>query len=137
MSGCAIAAIVVGILAVPCLSIMAAIALPAYQDYTIRAKLAQGVSEAQLLGPAILAARDQSGRCTPPSVDRVGSATLESVSSSADGRCTYGVRITGLPPKVEGATVVFTETGAGGGQAWSCRMSVESRYVPRQCRDAL
>lgn len=137
MSGCAIVAIVLAVLAIPCFSIVAAIALPAYQDYTIRAKLAQGVMEAQSFGPAILAERERSGRCAPPVVDSVGSAMLESVSSSVEGRCTYRVRITGLPPKVAAATVDFIEAGMNGAPTWSCRMSVESRYVPSQCRDAL
>ncbi|MFK3647978.1 GYF domain-containing protein [Lysobacter enzymogenes] len=40
LSGCAIALIVVAVLAIPVIGILAAIALPAYQDYTHRAKLA-------------------------------------------------------------------------------------------------
>ncbi|MEI2432750.1 GYF domain-containing protein [Lysobacter yananisis] len=46
MSGCLIALIVVAVLAIPVLGILAAIALPAYQDYTHRAKLAGVMAEA-------------------------------------------------------------------------------------------
>ncbi|SDZ28443.1 Pilin [Lysobacter sp. yr284] len=46
MSGCLIALIVVAVLAIPVIGILAAIALPAYQDYTHRAKLAGVMAEA-------------------------------------------------------------------------------------------
>jgi len=43
LSGCAIALIVLAVLALPIFGILAAIALPAYQDYTHRAKLTQAL----------------------------------------------------------------------------------------------
>lgn len=42
MSGCAIVAIVLAVLAIPFFGIVAAIALPAYQDYVERSRAAQG-----------------------------------------------------------------------------------------------
>jgi type IV pilus assembly protein PilA len=53
MSGCTIALIVCGLGAVPIIAILAAIALPAYQDYVTRAKVSAAVSEIRLVQNSI------------------------------------------------------------------------------------
>lgn len=44
----AVIAVVVGVAIVPIIGILAAIALPAYQDYTVRAKASEGIAEASV-----------------------------------------------------------------------------------------
>ena len=53
LSGCMIALIVVAVLAVPTIGILAAIALPAYQQYVVRAKVASALPVAEPLKPAV------------------------------------------------------------------------------------
>ena len=55
LSGCMIALIVCAVLAIPMLGILAAIALPAYQDYTLRAKACRRAAAGR-------AAEDRGGR---------------------------------------------------------------------------
>ena len=62
MSGCAIVAIVgaaMAVLAIPAIGILAAIALPAYQDYVTRSKVQVGYIRAQALETEIKELRER------------------------------------------------------------------------------
>lgn len=117
--------------------ILAAIALPAYQDYTVRAKIAEGlpimatartsVSDAFWSGglPAV-AATAIGWNASPPATKYVQSVTISNI-----GVVTYTILATagnGIPTTLNGATLVMTPSvqqaplaGASvGGIDWSC-----------------
>ena len=65
LSGCVIA-LLIGVAAVFVLGmvgILAAIALPAYNDYTLRAQSSEAIAQAQALRPQVSAFIDAHGRC--------------------------------------------------------------------------
>ena len=69
LSGCALTAIIGGgllLVLVPIVAILAAIALPAYNDYTVRAKVATAVNTLQPLKDQVQHFADDEGRCPVP-----------------------------------------------------------------------
>ena len=126
------------------IGILAAVALPAYQDYTIRAK----VSEVVIMGaPAKLAVSE--------TVSSVGSLALVTVANSgsifpgdtkyvsdvAITPATGVVTITSTVPSAIG-TITMTPTDVGSGQlTWICASPtganlISPKYLPSECRPA-
>ena len=122
------------------IGILAAVALPAYQDYTVRAKVSEvvlagsggktAVAEAyQTLGhmPAATSAgvTDQSS----PFVASVGYAT------SATNVATITAQASTKEPKISGSTITMTGTGdANGILTWVCSGTIDPKYKPSNCR---
>jgi type IV pilus assembly protein PilA len=117
------------------IGILAAVALPAYQDYTVRAKVTEvmlaassaklGVSEYVTTYSAL-----------PPS----GSFTPESQSTKyVSGVAWDGTTITATAQgdaKISGSTITLTPTlNANGNQAnWACAGSIDAKYRPSSCK---
>lgn len=131
MSGCAIAAIVGVVLAVvsiPVIAILAAIALPAYQQYVVRSQLMQAQIRAEALQPNIDRYREANGAC--PDNAAVGLAPDEThaldasgtrqadmrVGENERGQCTITLAFRGTLLRADGTTLVM-ESGDGG---WTC-----------------
>ena len=122
------------------IGILAAVALPAYQDYTTRAK----VSEVILMSaPAKLAVTE-----TTSSLGALASVTSANSGYTFPGATKFvsGVVITGttgvvtvtsIVPNAVG-TITFTPTAVGtatGQLTWLCRSpDVGSKYLPSECR---
>jgi type IV pilus assembly protein PilA len=121
------------------IGILAAVALPAYQDYTTRAK----VSEVVIMGaPAKLAVAE-----TTSTMGALASVTAANSGYSFPGATKYvsGVAITDATgvvtvtssvPNAAG-DIVFTptEVAAGTGQLkWTCTTTISTKYVPAECR---
>ncbi|SNY74951.1 pilin [Stenotrophomonas sp. CC120223-11] len=121
------------------IAILAAIALPAYQDYTIRAR----VSEAAVLasGAKTTVAENiannggtiAAGACL--GVDTTAPATTNVASfTCADASGEIGVTTTDKAGKV---TLTFTPTAGSGvaGTTWACKASGgKAAYYPAECR---
>jgi type IV pilus assembly protein PilA len=119
------------------IGILAAVALPAYQDYTTRAK----VSEVVLMSaPAKLAVAE-----TASSLGGLASVTATNSGYSFPGATKYvsGVAITDatgvvtVTSSVTGAagTIVLTPTDKGSGQLqWKCTTTIATKFVPADCR---
>ena len=134
------------------IAVLLALAVPAYQDYTIRAKVAEGLSVA---GPAKLALAEtcQSDPALA-SVDAAragysfqGSTYVESVNVMAN--CQTGVMLVAVQTRNTGAefdpiiilsTVNFSlfnfvSMGAGAGVSWQCMGFAENNgQLPAGCR---
>ncbi|WP_207883484.1 pilin [Pseudomonas sp. 30_B] len=119
------------------IGILAAIALPAYQDYTTRAKVSEVIVMA---APAKLAVAE-----TSSSLGGLGSLTASNSGYVFPGATKYvsGVTITAgtgvvtVASTVPGATgnIVLTPTNVGGGQLkWACTTTINTKYVPQECR---
>jgi type IV pilus assembly protein PilA len=124
------------------IGILAAVALPAYQDYTTRAK----VSEVILMAaPAKLAVTE-----TTSSLGALASVTATNTGYSFPGATKYVsgvaiaattgvVTVTSIVPNAAG-TLLFTPTEitAGTGQlTWRCASTgtvIASKYLPSECR---
>lgn len=141
MSGCLIAAIIIAVLAIPAIAILAAITLPAYQDYTKRAKVASVLPAAEPHKSAVVAYLDREQAC--PSNDDTGFDTPEhyaggSIASITFGefeseRCGMELRLT-MPgdDKLDGKAMWLEYDPADA--SWQCTSEIEDRYLPVACR---
>jgi len=127
------------------IGILAAIAIPAYQDYSIRAKVAEGLSLTMGAKQAVAESYQSAGRY--PSVDNksYGLPVAASISgtyvSSVTAAATTGIITVEFrqvsPGKVDsGDTVTLSpETVVSGALAWTCATTtIAPRFVPANCR---
>ncbi len=124
------------------IGILAAVALPAYQDYTARAQ----VSEAVVLfeGPKGGITEFWSNKGGFPTTnDSAGIAAAASISgkyvTSVDvnaGIVTATMRGTGKVAKgLEASTIILSPTTTAGSIKWVCKAgTMKSKYLPSSCR---
>ena len=117
------------------IGILAAVALPAYQDYTIRAKVSELVLAASAPKNSVSEKAQVDATITGSGVGLtivpVGKITAGSVTN--DGVIT----VTGAGTTVGTAvTIVLTPSLSGGGAVtWSCTSAASvHKYVPAECR---
>ena len=122
------------------IGILAAVALPAYQDYTTRAKVSEVVIMA---APAKLAVSE-----TSSTMGSLASVTMSNSGYSFPGATKYVsgvtisndglgvVTVTSTVPNATGDIVLTpTEVAAGTGQLkWKCTTTISPKYVPAECR---
>jgi type IV pilus assembly protein PilA len=124
------------------LGILMAIAIPAYQDYAVRAKVSEGIN---LAGASKLGvAETYSSRGTLPATN--SSAGLPSGASITGKYVTSVDDTTGGvvsilysngEPKVNGDRLLLSPTTHAGSIAWKCKTgspAIPARYLPSECR---
>lgn len=121
------------------IGILAAIAIPAYQDYTIRAKVSEGLA---LAAPAKTGVAEyyvsegalpsnNAAAGVAAATDITGDYTL-SVAIGSNGVIT--VTYTG-EPQIAGDTLTLTPSTNAGSVNFECAVgTIETRYVPPECR---
>ncbi|MES9832213.1 MAG: prepilin-type N-terminal cleavage/methylation domain-containing protein [Candidatus Thiodiazotropha sp. DIVDIV] len=115
------------------IGILAAIALPAYTDYTIRGKVTEGVVIAS--GAKATVSENLSNLPAANSCDgvNVGNTGLTTIACTAGNPTTIGVSVaTGINATV--VTFDLVGTMAGSGVTWDCNNPSDTRYVPAECR---
>jgi len=119
------------------IGILAAVALPAYQDYTTRAKISEVIAMA---APAKLAVAETSssvGGLTGITATNHGYAfpgATKYVSGITIAATTGIVTATSTVPSATG-DIVLTPTDVGSGQLkWACTTTIDKKYVPSECR---
>jgi len=123
------------------IGILAAVALPAYQDYTKRAKVSEilvlaskdkvSVSE-YYMSTGSYPSSAQSGVSDDAGQSEYITAITYTTSTGPDTAIlTYTVESTAIAA----GNVVFTGTGSAQGVAWVCTNStLEAKYLPANCR---
>lgn len=131
------------------IGILAAIAVPAYQDYTIKSKVSESASMAAAGRTAIDVAYSEGfspNSSTIPSQASLGLAAsgsyrskyVASVETDTSGNVTITMQpsnsTTGLPstPVVGGGTVTYTPTERGGNLEWIPTCSWGTKYCPKR-----
>lgn len=122
------------------IGILAAIALPAYQDYTARTQ----VSEAVTLGSGLktvvadvfadegaLAGINSGADGVPAANTVVGKYTTQVAVAGGTITATIGGAASGL---VAGKTITLIPTDNGGSISWDCNFSGDAKYAPAACR---
>jgi type IV pilus assembly protein PilA len=119
------------------IGILAAIAIPAYSDYTVRARVAEGAQVAAS-GKATVAenvanagAAIDATACN--GVNVIG-AQVGEVMSLTCGAGT-GVLTVTMSAKAKGVVLTFTPAiGAGDTIDWTCASGDPDKYIPAECR---
>lgn len=127
------------------IGILAAIAIPAYQDYTIRAQVSEGLSLADGSKTALVEFYNNYGKF-PPSNVSAGLATAASIKgnyvTSVNVGTTAGQIIVAFGgPKANtaiptGAQVILSATTAAGSVKFTCKKggTMNPKYLPSSCR---
>ena len=139
-NGCLIALAVAAALMIPLAGILAAIAVPAYQQYVLRSKVTAAIAAARPAQAAIDKRLAQGGEC-PGNADTdfkgmQGVERVEIGQLAEDAtRCVYAIHLgkTGSD-RLDGRTIWMDRAKTGGG-AWSCRSDLDNRYLPPACRE--
>jgi len=126
------------------IGILAAIAIPAYQDYTVRAKVSEGLN---LSGAAKLGVSEtyQSTGSKPTSNSLAGVAPSTSIKGNNVSSVEIGtfsgtsgaIRVTySADTHIQGSTIVLKPDFSNAGSiVWSCTGgNVLNRYRPANCR---
>jgi type IV pilus assembly protein PilA len=122
------------------IGILAAIALPAYRDYTVRAKVSEVLLAASSAKTNIAEAAQTLGsmpQVASVSVDTQVSKWVASVSYGYTSASVGTITATAstLEPAISGGTITLTGTLAGNGQVdWVCAGSVNAKYRPSSCK---
>ncbi len=120
------------------LGILLAIAIPAYQDYTVRAKVSEGLNLAA--APKLAVAEYQQSNSAFPTTnasagyDGAATTIVASIVIGAAGQIliTYAA-----PTEIAGDTITLTPTTTAAGPiTWACRAgTLEAKYTPSSCRN--
>ena len=127
------------------IAILVALALPAYQDYTIRTKVAEGLSvaaSAKLAAaetcqsdPSIISLNNTSAGYSFTATEYVETVTLSGSCNLGSTTLTVTALVTvatGLP---SAGNIILTGTINPGAIDWRCTTdAIDNRYVPKTCR---
>jgi type IV pilus assembly protein PilA len=123
------------------IGILAAVALPAYQDYTVRSKVAEAMVQMSVAKEAVAetAASLDGGlaavTATNSGYNFAGTKYVQSISIADGGQITVTTRATGAA-----TDPVFTLTPTAGATAndpiaWACSLTQgEAKHAPASCR---
>jgi Tfp pilus assembly major pilin PilA len=139
-------AVIVLVCLIPFIGILAAIAIPAYQDYTIRAQVAEGLTLAQPVKDAITASYNSSGT-VPEDLQAAGfgadDVAGQYVTSIEVEEGVVFIRYgNAANPHIAGHTLSLIPQLAGEQLVWACGhaageysgTSIEPKYLPAVCR---
>ena len=123
------------------IAILAAIALPAYQDYIIRSQITATLADIRGYVTAAEEIHFRSGACpagnedvgAPGEVTHAGNGmTLVAVGEDYLGRCVIAGTRVGGNPRADGTTVSLTRQESG---EWRCTVDndLQPKYLPTGC----
>jgi len=116
------------------IGILAAVALPAYQDYTVRAKVSEVILAASSARTAVAEAAQVNG-----AMPSAASVTIDSQASKYVTSVAYAAGvITAVAqgdPNIAGSNITLTGTYQANGQVtWVCGGSIAAKYRPASCQ---
>jgi type IV pilus assembly protein PilA len=117
------------------IGILAAIAIPAYSDYTVRARVAEGVTMGASAKASVAENVANAGAVIDATacngVNVIGAQVGEVVSLA----CANGVITVTMSAKAKGVVLTLTPTiGAGDSIDWACASANPDKYLPAECR---
>lgn len=125
------------------IGILAALAIPAYTDYTVRARVSEAVTTASAMKSTVSENIMNAGGTTiPASGNCAGVITFPSGSTSStknvdSAACTdtSGVIVVTTTASAKSVPVTLTPTFSGDNVTWACTTSTgNEKYVPSECR---
>lgn len=132
------------------IGILAAIAIPAYQDYIARSQVSEAMELASGLKGAVAETFSQDATCPTNGTNGIATATdingkyVASVTTAgkatASGGCTITakMRATGVSKGIQNGELILTLSNADkGSNVWSCTSTgpnkIEQKYLPKSC----
>ena len=128
------------------IGILAAIAIPAYQDYVVRSRVSEGLSLADGAKTAIAEYYTNHGSF-PPSNVSAGLASAASITGnyvkSVNVGTTAGqivVTFSSTAPQkansaIDGSTLLLSALSGTGSIGWTCKAgTINTKYLPSSCR---
>ena len=118
------------------IGILAAVALPAYQDYMIKARVSEVMLAASSARTTVseAAANDTAGGTTMPAAVSLESQTSKYVASVAYATGTITATAKSLGGSATG-TITLTGTKQANGQVtWVCGGTLAAKYRPASCK---
>jgi len=132
------------------IGILAAIAIPAYQDYTIRSKVSEGLNLAGAAKLAVAETYDSKGGMPqvgsnisfglPTATSIAGNYVLSVGVATVTGAITitYNTNVGGNPTANGMAIVLSPDTSSIGAMGWTCggttATTMPNKYLPATCR---
>jgi len=105
------------------IGILAAIALPAYQDYTARSQMTEALNLAGGQKSAITEFRSNTGKWPSSNLD----AGIVAPS---------GLKSSNVADSIRSATLTLKGEENSGSYVWSCWSSASNRFLPSSCRNS-
>jgi type IV pilus assembly protein PilA len=118
------------------IGILAAIALPAYQDYVAKAQVSESFTLMEGSKTLVAEACQLNGNCTGVSIPNGQSAVGKYVTvaaPAADGVLTATFNATAASTLIQNATVIMTPTLLNGAVTWGCTGTLATKYKPKSC----
>ena len=125
------------------IGILAAIAIPQYQNYTARAQVSEAMSLAAGLKTQVAEVAQQNGALTgidsnTNNIPAANTVTGKYVAQVAvdEGVITATMRaagINGTSSLIGGQTLTLTPTMNAGSISWTCGGSIDPKYRPKNC----
>lgn len=119
------------------LAILLAIAIPAYQDYSIRAQASEGLSLAA--SPKLAVSETfQSTGSLPGSNSEAGynftsTSLVDGITIGGNGVITVSFG-GAAPSEISSSDLTFTPTTSASGVEWNCSAAFDAQYAPSECR---
>lgn len=122
------------------IGILAAVAIPAYQDYTVRAKVTEGLGLASA-GKTAVSEFFATNGTLPTSNVSAGMASAASINGNNVASVTVGangiltILFSAASGPLDNGNLTLTPRTNGGRVAWSCTGGdLDARYRPSSCR---
>ena len=125
------------------IGILAAVALPAYQDYTARSQMSEALNLAGGQKGAVTEYRADKG-AWPTDNTQAGVAAATDIKGNyvdnvaiASGVITATMKSTGVSQGIQGKTLVLSPVSEAGSISWKCKPGsggAATKYYPASCR---
>jgi|YNPBryulayer2012_1023412.scaffolds.fasta_scaffold14158_3 type IV pilus assembly protein PilA len=119
------------------IGILAAIALPAYQDYTVRARVSEGLALAAGAKATVAENIANAGGTVDATACNGVNTFTTATKNVASLACANGVLTVTMTSAAQGVVLTLTPSVANaGGITWTCAVSNSNhnKYVPAECR---
>lgn len=124
------------------IGILAAIAIPAYQNYTVRAQVSEGLELMSPLKVSMAVFYEERGRFPtqnasaglPAATNITGSyvTAVDIATTPGTVQATYGNKVN---PDVAGKILILSAVTSAGSVNWVCKSTtVDAKYLPTSCR---
>lgn len=133
------------------IGILAAIAIPAYQNYIAKSQVTEAFSLSEGQKPYVVAYKAESGKCATNGKGGIAEATdingdyvsQVTVGDGADGKCSIQATMksssdSDINEKLSSGTVTLVgDLSTEGSISWTCNSSLPQKYLPNSCKGTL